>query len=93
MRRDIAVGDNRAALAEIKPLALMPQSREEIAADRNCVAPNPERHFNHINTKQRRIRILVRSFTRAPSQLFVLTDEGSAGYIDVNVVLIIRIDD
>src|SRR5438552_18191612 len=61
--------------------------------DHSRILRRRERHFNHINTKQRRIRILVRSFTRAPSQLFVLTDEGSAGYIDVNVVLIIRIDD
>src|SRR6267142_4297161 len=52
-----------------------------------------QRHFNYINAKQRCIRILVWCFTRAPGQLFVLTDKRGAGYIDVDIVLIIRIDD
>src|SRR6202022_4980253 len=49
-------------------------------------------HFNYIDAKQGCIRILVRCFTRAPGQLFVLTDKRGAGYIDVDIVLIIGID-
>src|SRR6266850_3810696 len=52
-----------------------------------------QRHLNHINAKQRCIRILVWCFTRATRQLFGLTDERGSRYVDVDVVLIIRIDD
>src|SRR2546421_5345245 len=36
-------------LAEIKPLAFLPEPREQLVAYRNRVAPHPERHFNHIH--------------------------------------------
>src|SRR6266849_6464812 len=52
-----------------------------------------QRHLNHIDAKQRRVRILVRCSTRTSRQLFVLTDERSSRHIDIDVALITRIDD
>src|SRR5437763_11661003 len=51
------------------------------------------RHLNHIDAKQGRIRIRIRLPARTSGQLFVLAHKGSAGHIDVDVVLVIRIDD
>src|SRR5690348_5971711 len=43
-----------------------------------------ERNFDHIDTKERGIGILVRLFSGASRQFFWLTDERCAGYVDVN---------
>ena len=51
------------------------------------------RHLDHIDAEQRSVRILVRCSTRTSGQLFVLTDERSSRHVDINVVLVIRIDD
>src|SRR6266699_3706031 len=52
-----------------------------------------QRHLDHVDAKQRGVRILVRCSTRTSGQLFVLTDERSSRHVDINVVLVIRIDD
>ena len=52
-----------------------------------------QRHLDHIDAKQRCIRILVRRLTRTPCQLFALTDERRSRDVDVDVVLVVRIDD
>ena len=52
-----------------------------------------QRHLDHFDAKQRRIRILVRRLARASGQLFALADKRSSRDIDVDVVLVIRIDD
>src|SRR5215208_2698645 len=49
--------------------------------------------LNHVNPKERCIRILVRVLTGAPGQLFVLPDKRGSRHVDVNVVLVIRIND
>src|SRR2546423_11785021 len=51
------------------------------------------RHLDHIDAKQGGIWIRIRLPTRAPGQFFVLTDRRSTGHIDVDVVLVIRIED
>ncbi len=49
-------------------------------------------NFDHFNAKQRRIRVLLRGFTGAPSQLFRLTNERCARHVDINVVFVVWID-
>src|SRR5437763_9010322 len=68
---------------------------QEDAGTRNYfgVLWRSHRHLNHNDAKQGRIRIRIRLPARTSGQLFVLAHKGSAGHIDVDVVLVIRIDD
>src|SRR5215210_5597449 len=49
-------------------------------------------HLNHVNAKERSIGVLVRGLTGAPGQLFALTDKRGPRDVDIDVVLIIRIN-
>src|ERR1043165_2845625 len=48
--------------------------------------------LDYVNAKERGVWIFIRRFTRTPGQLFALTDERGSRDIDVDVVLIIRIN-
>ena len=52
-----------------------------------------KRHLDYVNPKQSGVGIFFRCSTRASGQLLVLTNERSSRHIDIDVVLIIRIDD
>ena len=71
-----------------------PRIHKNARAVHHCgILRRSQRHLDYIYAKQRCVRIFVGRVTRTSCQLLALTDEGSAGHVDVDVVLIIRIDD
>ena len=51
-----------------------------------------QRHLDHDDRKQRRIRIFTRRAARAPSQFFLRTHARRTRNIDIHIVLILRVD-
>src|SRR6185369_1477976 len=51
-----------------------------------------QRNFDYIDAKQSGVWVFIRRVTRTPGHLFTLTHERCAGHVDIDVVLVLRID-
>ena len=58
-----------------------------------CLLGMRERHLDHVDAEERRVRILLRVAPGAAGELFARADRARAGAVDVDVGLVVRIGD
>src|SRR5258708_12989660 len=63
------------------------------AGDDLCVLRRGDRNLDYINAEERGVGVFVGLFTGAAGEFFGLAHERCAGDVDINVVLVVRIED